>query len=60
MDDHTEAIGIYLLLIQETQSAMARLAALREKGWDGRAISIAMTHIETAQLWATNAKPEAL
>lgn len=48
----------YLKFIETTEAAIAYLRQLRDAGWDARAISIALTHLETGQLWATNAKPE--
>lgn len=48
----------YLKFIEATEAALTALKALKTLGWDARAISIAVTHIETAQLWATNATPE--
>ena len=48
----------FLLFVQATEKALHDLRDLKTAGWDARALSIAITHLETAQLWATNAKPE--
>ena len=45
----------YLEFVGATEHAIALLKQLRDKGWDARAISIAIMHLETAQLWAANA-----
>lgn len=45
----------YMDFIAATEVALAALNAMKSSGSDGRAVSIAITHLETAQLWATNA-----
>ena len=54
-------IAWFLEIIQSTESALAgikRAQADPESRLDKRALSIAITHIETAQLWLANAQAD--
>lgn len=55
---------LYVALIQTTEQVKATMEAMRlmkdAEGalkYDGRSLSIALTHLEIAQLWITNAIP---
>jgi len=44
-------------LMEQAKNAIEALRAARvEETVDGRALSIAVTHLETAQLWVANAR----
>lgn len=45
-------------LVQELELSKIKLEAMKQdvENYDGRAISIAITHLETAMLWFANAR----
>jgi hypothetical protein len=47
----------YFDIIESLQKGFLRMEELkgRPEQYDGRAVSIALTHLETAMLWLTNA-----
>lgn len=50
----------FFAIIQATEQAKENMDALKadkDAGWDARALSIAVTNLETAQLWVANARP---
>jgi hypothetical protein len=51
---------VMLEIIQHTEQAKLKMELLRNPAfaeqYDGRALSIAVTHLETAQLWTANAR----
>ncbi len=58
----SDADTIAIELINLMEAARLRIDQLRTEaavhGFDVRALSIAMTELETAQLWVANARPE--
>lgn len=50
----------YINIIAALQAAIEQMTALKGKpdSYDGRSLSVAITHAETAQLWFTNAVKE--
>lgn len=64
MVDPEDAEDIAIRLISLMENCKIAIESLRlnaggqGNGWDARGLSIAMTHLETAQLWVANAKAD--
>jgi hypothetical protein len=56
--ENAEALAVEIISLME--QAKLKMEALRDgRGvWNPRALSIAITELETAQLWLANARPE--
>lgn len=54
--------AIAMKLIELMEGAKITMESLRAEaasnGWNARALSIALTELETSQLWLANARPE--
>ena len=58
MDSQLQILAILELLITAEQMIEA-LRALNHQSLDGRSLSIALTELQTAQLWLANARKDA-
>lgn len=57
MDDLVQIFFEAISKLEEGKNAIEALRALkRDEEIDGRALSIAVTNLETAQLWVANAR----
>ncbi len=59
-EETSEAIALKIIeLMEGVKISMESLRTnASTNGWNARALSIALTELETSQLWLANAKPE--
>lgn len=57
MSNPEELVLQIIMLMEQAKNSMEALRAMKvDEQIDGRAMSIAVTHLETAQLWVANAR----
>lgn len=58
MDKNLENFVEIVSLMEQAKQKMEYLRDNEKTTWNSRALSIAITNLETSQLWLANAKPE--
>ena len=60
MDKTAIQINEFVAIIASLQAGAEQIARLKghPDAWDARGLSIALTHLETAMLWLTNARKD--